>query len=59
MVADSEGTAEKSASQEDAPPVDSNKNPKRLMNDETVSNPKKKVSVAVTVLSVFSLECFI
>ncbi|XP_070836494.1 E3 ubiquitin-protein ligase rnf213-alpha [Chaetodon trifascialis] len=44
LVSDSEGTAEKSVSQKNTPPVDNkepNKTPKRP-NDETISNPKKK-----------------
>ncbi|XP_041812142.1 E3 ubiquitin-protein ligase rnf213-alpha [Chelmon rostratus] len=44
LVSDSEGTAEKSVSQKNNPPVDNNefsKFPKRP-NDETIVNPKKK-----------------
>lgn len=51
LVADSEGLAEISVSQKNDSLVDSkesNKSPKRP-NDETISNPKKKVSVTVTV----------
>nr|XP_046270196.1 E3 ubiquitin-protein ligase rnf213-alpha isoform X2 [Scatophagus argus] len=44
LVADLEGTAEKSVSENNVPPVDtkqSNKSPKRL-SDEAISHPKKK-----------------
>lgn len=51
LVADSEGAADKSVSEENDPPAnstESKKSPKRP-NDESSVNPKKKVGVTVTV----------
>lgn len=57
LVADSESTVEKFVFQNNDPPVDSqesNRSPKRP-NDESITNPKKKVSVTVTVLPHFTI----